>query len=56
MVVGDDAQDRVCMHDVNTCVLNFRFLGVTNTQNISAIDGIIGLAPDDPSNGPSFVA
>jgi hypothetical protein len=56
MVIGDDAQDRVCMHDNNTCVLNFRFLGVTNSQNISAIDGIIGLAPDDPSNGPSFVA
>ena len=35
---------------------NFRFLVVDSAKNFAKLDGIIGLAPDDLSNGPSFLA
>jgi acetamidase/formamidase len=39
------------------CAVNFRFLSVTDVKSSMApMDGVLGLAPDDPSNGPSFIA
>ena len=38
------------------CISNFTFISITEVINFSTgIQGILGLGPDDPSNGPSFV-
>jgi hypothetical protein len=57
-VVGDDYNDTVCIGTSHgNCVDGFRFLSVTDVDpNIIPLDGMIGLAPDDPSNGPSYIA
>lgn len=57
-VVGDDMNDTVCVQDQNKyCVKNFRFLDILKVKSqMAPMDGVIGLAPDDPSNGPSFIA
>lgn len=61
-VVGDDWFDTVCIGNVpseskTNCVKQFRFLAVTDiAPNLTPMDGMIGLGPDDPSNGPSYVA
>lgn len=35
----------------------FRFLALTDIDpKLTPMDGMLGLGPDDPSNGPSFVA
>lgn len=40
-----------------TCLNSFTFLSATDiSSNILPIDGILGLAPNDPSNPPSIVA
>ena len=31
-------------------------MDVQSSKNFAALDGYIGLAPDDPTNGPSFIA
>lgn len=50
--------DTVCVQDQNKyCVKNFRFLDILKVKSqMAPMDGVIGLAPDDPSNGPSFIA
>ena len=56
-VTGDDYPDKVCVNNLQTCVNPFRFISVTDLDpRIIPIDGMLGLAPDDPNNGPSFVA
>jgi len=56
-VTGDDYPDKVCVNNLQTCVNPFRFISVTDLDpRIIPIDGMVGLAPDDPNNGPSFVA
>ena len=61
-VVGDDWFDTVCVGNVpsdatTNCAKQFRFLAVTDiAQNLTPMDGMLGLGPDDPSNGPSYVA
>lgn len=59
-VTGDDYKDNVCFSSsakVSTCVSDFRFLSVFSYDpRIIDMDGMAGLAPDDPANGPSFVA
>eukprot|EP00347_Sterkiella_histriomuscorum_P017229 403350189 len=66
-VVGDDYFDNVCIaskiEDIDKyCVKNFRFLAVTDIPQekgkpaLTPMDGMLGLGPDDPANGPSFVA
>ena len=61
-VVGDDYYDTVCIADKfedrdKYCVKNFRFLAVTSVHpRLTPMDGMLGLGPDDPSNGPSYVA
>lgn len=61
-VVGDDWFDTVCIgntpSDSNAnCVKQFRFLSVTDiAPYLTPMDGMLGLGPDDPSNGPSYVA
>lgn len=58
MVVGDDVADTVCIFKKDQwCANQFRFLSVTDVSQLMVpMDGVIGLAPDDPFNGPSFVA
>ncbi len=51
MVLAD--QSEVCLDNKHT------FFEVTGFQHLSlssSYSGIIGLAPDDPANGPSFIA
>lgn len=56
-VVGDDYNDTVCISYSKQCVDNFRFLAVTDMDpKMTQMQGLLGLAPDDPSNGPSYVA
>lgn len=57
-MVGDDVIDTVCIFKKEGyCAKNFRFLAVTNVdKRMIEMDGVIGLAPDDPENGPSFIA
>jgi hypothetical protein len=56
-VTGDDYRDTVCVDKKDVCVDQFRFLSVIDLDpRIIPMDGMIGLAPDDPANGPSFVA
>lgn len=59
-VTGDDYKDTVCFYQTKTdqtCVKDFRFLSVFSYDpRIIDMDGMAGLAPDDPANGPSFVA
>jgi hypothetical protein len=31
-------------------------MGITNQMGLDNLDGILGLSPDYPQNGPSFVA
>lgn len=56
--MGDDVADTVCIFKKDQwCAEKFRFLSVTDVKEaMTAMDGVIGLAPDDPSNGPSFIA
>eukprot|EP00347_Sterkiella_histriomuscorum_P017906 403347527 len=58
VVVGDDIQDTVCIFDKKQwCADKFRFLTVTDVlDSMTPMDGVIGLAPDDQYNGPSFIA
>ena len=62
-LVGKTAMDNTCLQTnwgKDVCVESgFSFFEVQNTKDInlaSQYSGIIGIAPDDPSNGPSFVA
>ncbi len=53
----DDYSDAVCIESKTRCVTNFTFLTITDVDGKMAdFDGYIGLAPDDPNNGPSFIA
>lgn len=56
-VVGDDLVDTVCvLKKKDFCANSFRFLSVTDVDpKMIAMDGVVGLAPDDPSNGPNFI-
>ncbi|CDW78695.1 eukaryotic aspartyl protease family protein [Stylonychia lemnae] len=59
--VGDDYYDTVCVADSSKyCAKDFKFIAVTDinkvTSELAKIDGVVGLGPDDPSNGPSFIA
>jgi hypothetical protein len=57
-VKGDDIIDTVCIYKKEGyCAEEFRFLSVDKVDaKMLSVDGVIGLAPDDPSNGPSFIA
>ena len=62
-LVGKTAMDTTCLQTnwgKDVCVESgFSFFEVQNTKDInlaSQYSGVIGIAPDDPSNGPSFVA
>lgn len=60
---GRVTKDKVCLVESDnrlTCVDNgfnfFEITGMTNIKLANAYSGILGIAPDDPTNGPSFVA
>jgi hypothetical protein len=55
--VGDDFYDTTCIGDSSKkCVNGFRFLSVTDVDpRMIPMDGLIGLAPDDPENGPAYI-
>ena len=61
-LTGRTTNDQVCVvtgTDSKLCATNvFTFFEVTSTDlSLSAYTtGILGIAPDDPSNGPSFIA
>jgi hypothetical protein len=56
-VVGLVTEDKVCITTANAyCIGNLTFLTVTNMRGFErSIDGIIGLALDNPENGPNYV-
>jgi hypothetical protein len=61
-LIGDTRIDEVCVYEGTKnkiCVFNeFTFFEVTSMNGIelsSNYSGILGLAPDNPSNGPSFI-
>ena len=63
LLQGRSTNDIVCLiagDFTKTCTQSsFTFFEVTKTRNISLnsnYSGVVGLAPDDASNGPSFVA
>ena len=54
---GNDYIDNVCIETLNTCIPKFEFVAITEASvNLPPLDGVIGLAPDDPSNGPSYIS
>jgi hypothetical protein len=57
-VKGDDIIDTVCIYKKEGyCAEEFRFLSVDKVDaKMLSVDGVIGLAPDEPTNGPSFIA
>lgn len=57
-VAGDDVFDTVCVADKDKyCVKDFRFISVISMhKDFTPLDGMLGLAPDDPSNGPSYIS
>ena len=57
-VNGTIIQDTVCIAaKTGYCVNGFPFFMVTSvSSNMLPINGAIGLAPDDPSNGPNFIS
>ncbi len=49
--------DNICVSNADAyCMTNFTFLTLTEQENMPDIEGIIGIAPDDPANGPCDVA
>lgn len=54
-MVADLYKDTVCFNQGQHCVKEFPFLSVAEADKLAALDGFVGLAPDDPSNGESFV-
>ncbi|CDW83707.1 eukaryotic aspartyl protease family protein [Stylonychia lemnae] len=54
-VMGQSYLDKVCLNEI-VCADNFQFLAITVQTGIKGFDGILGLAPDQESNGPSYVA
>lgn len=53
--MGPDFFDTVCIKDKVHCVADFRFIAVESKDpKLRQMSGAVGLAPDDPSNGPSF--
>ena len=53
---GQILADDVCIDPLNQyCSKNFTFLGITKQEGFDDADGILGLSPDIPQNGPSFV-
>lgn len=62
-LIGRTTTDLTCLNitaEKSTCVeKGFTFFEILKTENLnlaSQYSGILGIAPDDPSNGPSFVA
>lgn len=54
-MIGEDYRDTVCIN-ANTCIPDFRFLVITEARALNPeIQGFFGMAPEDPSNGDSFV-
>ena len=49
--------DNVCLvkDNTNTCADDFGFFLVTEQQGLTGLDGILGLSPNYPDNGPSFI-
>lgn len=57
---GESKKDRACLSNQNVCVNDFEFFVINkNTDEtrdvLQRTDGVIGLAPDDKDNGPSFL-
>lgn len=61
MLNGDTYIDQVCVYigiHNKTCVYTgFSFFEITSVTGppLGNYDGILGLAPDDPNNGPSYI-
>ncbi len=55
-MTGDDWNDTVSIINKETKIDNFRFLSIWDFDpRMIHMDGMVGLAPDDPENGPSIV-
>ena len=57
---GGTIKDTLCIEQNNVCVEEFEFFVIRNqtdeTRNaIMRTDGVMGLAPDQADNGPSFL-
>lgn len=54
-------KDRVCIDnrieqdEEELCVNKFDFFAIMKQEGLSGSDGILGLAPNIPENGPSYV-
>lgn len=62
-LLGTTTTDKVCLsgsEKTPTCLLKgFTFFEITSMKDINlttSYSGILGIAPDDPTNGPSFLA
>jgi hypothetical protein len=56
-LAGFMGRDQVCIEsdNENSCVEDFDFFQITSQDNLGELDGVLGLAPPTPANGPSFV-
>jgi hypothetical protein len=52
---GDSYLDTVCLLNSSYCVKNFTFLAADVCMANVSLDGYVGISPDDPTNGPSFI-
>ncbi len=57
---GLSVKDRTCLGGQNVCVDDFEFFVINRwtdeaREKLQKTDGVIGLAPDDDDNGPSFL-
>lgn len=51
-------KDKVCISKTDNdhlCAKDFKFMAITNQEGLNGADGILGLSPAKPENGPSYV-
>ena len=55
---GFDGTDVVCLSsdaDQSLCATDFQFFLITYAHGLNGVDGILGMSPSDPANGPSLM-
>ena len=55
---GFDGTDIVCLSsdaDQSLCATDFQFFLITYAHGLTGVDGILGMSPSDPANGPSLM-
>lgn len=57
-MIGYMGNDNVClgMDDSGIdCAISFDFFVITAASGLGTFNGVVGLGPSNPSNGPSFM-